>query len=67
MIYERPDDYPRHFVVRHFRIEPGQAVPLDVVGLADTLDEARRLVPPTADICLGRYLHDAPTIVETWI
>lgn len=64
-IFERPLDYPGHFVVRRqFALRGG--VGHDVVPrLASSLEEARKLVPP--------FLHRQPRqdgddafIVETW-
>lgn len=69
-IYERPIDYPDHFVVRGFTIAAGHsdAVPdADPTGLADTLEAARALVPASADACMTRSEHDDEKVVETWL
>lgn len=67
-IYDHPSDYPDHWVVRPFRSEDGRVRP-GMAKLADTLEEARALVP------IDRFgLHrmepspgDDPVIAETWI
>ena len=65
VIFERPLDYPGHFVVRRQFALRGR-VGLDVVPrLAASLEEARQLVPP------GLYRQprqdgDDAFIVETW-
>lgn len=70
VIYEQPKDFPDKFVVRRWLIVGGEeksALIADKAALlANTLDEARRLIPP------GRYRipraqEDDPIIVETWI
>ncbi|HXJ60733.1 MAG TPA: hypothetical protein VNU68_29160 [Verrucomicrobiae bacterium] len=64
-IYERPKDYPRHFVVRRWTIGAGQERAHEC-QLADTLEEARKLVPPLL-IRLDRQPNDDPVIVENWL
>lgn len=64
-IYEKPRDYPDRWVVRRFSITTAGAVS-DEVQLADSLDEARELIPPTR-YNLGRTPNDEPQIVETWV
>lgn len=62
-IYDHPSDYPRHYVVRATIV--GRSVPSERVQLADTLEEARALVPDGL-FCLARSPGDDPVIVETW-
>jgi hypothetical protein len=64
-IYDHPKDYPEHFVVRRWKIETGQAVAGEC-KLADTLEEARKLVP-WQSTRLGRMANDDPVIVENWL
>jgi hypothetical protein len=67
-IYLRPADFPDAvFVVRGAEVGPGFVVTKDVLGTADTLDEARDLVPRSHDYCIPRQDHEDPVIVETWI
>lgn len=64
-IYDHPDDYPRHWVVRASTIRPSGPVPDDRVQLADSLEEARTLVPEGL-VCMTPMPQDIPCIVETW-
>jgi hypothetical protein len=65
-IYHNPRDYPGKFVVREFLVFPGNSVPGKVLGVAETLKEARLLVP--YGLCnMGRETSDQPQIVETWL
>lgn len=68
VVYERPRDFPRSFVVRrHYVLEGGamqaEAVPLAVV---DTLEQARAALPPGLHQ-IARADGDEPQIVETWL
>lgn len=70
VIYDHPADYPDHFVVRAWRIETGRdPLPGHTAHLADTLEEARELVPiqRLGLVRLERSPDDDATIVETWI
>lgn len=64
-IYERPKDYPEHFVVRRWTVE-GSKEKAHECRLADSLEEARKLVPPFLTR-MNRFPEDDPCIVETWI
>jgi hypothetical protein len=64
VIYERPTDFPEHFVVRVWWGE----TPEPVACLAATLFEARDLaIEAGACMRMERSEKDAPCIVETWI
>lgn len=65
-IYERPLDFPEKFVVRGFTIRADSAEPDARVQVADTLEEARALIPYGC-VCLARDPDDEPQIVETWL
>lgn len=56
------------YAVREFRISKGKVDPgrLLAQGL-DSLEEARKVVPPVADVCFARDHNDDPAIVESWI
>jgi len=64
-IYERPRDFPRHYVARPHRTmrDPG---PLDVYLLADSLEGIRAQLPNGLH-CLTRADGDEPQILETWL
>lgn len=65
-IYDRPDDYPSKFVVRKFDIVGQMIMPTEEINLADTVDEARELVPE--GLCLiPRSPEDHINVVESWV
>lgn len=67
VIFDRPADYPEHFVVRRQDVLPDHSI---VVGkqvtLAKSLAEARAAVPDGLHN-LGRQPGDVPSVVEVWI
>jgi len=67
-IYEKPKDYPEHFVVRKFSVYPGNPVPIPAAEpvLAPSLEEARKFVPE-GHTRIPRDQKDDPVIVETWV
>jgi hypothetical protein len=65
-IYELPEDFPKHYVVRRCEIRKGgEVVMTKLYRLGKTLDEARELVP-SGLYCLTRHPQDPKAIVETW-
>jgi hypothetical protein len=67
VVYERPKDYPNHFVVREWRIHSdGSIEARQSCALAPTLEEARTFIPAWC-INIGRQLWDDPSIKEVWI
>lgn len=68
VIFNDPLDYPGKFVVRRFFFIGGVAAPEVVpVGVANTLEEARKLVPDTHGYMLGRLPRDEKQISEVWM
>jgi hypothetical protein len=67
-IYDHPRDYPDHFVVRTWLVKPGkpEPEPTDEVRLTDTLEEARKHIPPQC-VCFQRNEEDDPAVLETWL
>lgn len=65
IIYDRPKDYPDHFVVREFDIFPNLVVP-GRCRLAYSLEQARNLVPPGLAL-VQPDPSDDPVIVEIWL
>lgn len=67
-VYKRPRDFPSWFVVRRFIIggDNPEPQPMNIVAVCDTLDEARRAIPP-GKTPLSRSPGDEPQIVETWL
>lgn len=66
VVYERPRDFPAHFVVRMHVVGPGGRTRFGEARLATTLADARKLVPP-GRTRLPRVPADDPVIVETWL
>lgn len=66
VIYERPRDYPEHYVARLFYITTAGILAEPTAHIADTLEDARLYVPQWA-VRLPRYPNDEPQIVESWI
>lgn len=65
VIYDHPEDYPEHFVVRPQTIERGK-IAFGLPILTASLEAARGYVPEGL-VCLARCPEDVPAIVETWI
>lgn len=67
-VYFNPSDFPGLYVVRKFRVEGLDKVFVDAepLGTAETLQEVRKLIPPTF-FKIGRNPNDDPVIVEVWI
>lgn len=66
VIYDHPSDYPDHFVVRRWDIMPDSLKPDQECKIANSLVEARSLVPHGYHR-LPRAKNDDPKIVEIWI
>jgi hypothetical protein len=69
VVYDRPLDYPEHYVMRRWIIGAveGQPIPdKDYFVIAKTLDEVRVAIPPHC-VRLERDPNDEPQIVESWI
>ena len=67
VIYRYPDDFPDHYVVRRHSVLPGGLHQVQRrCELAESLEQARRKVPPGLTN-LGRSRDDDPVIVEVWL
>ncbi len=66
-IYREPTGQPGKFSVRRFVVAPGQVSAGELIGSADTLPQARDLVPYPADTPVPAGPGDDPNIVETWM
>ena len=65
VIYDKPSDFPYHFVVRQFIIDPGKVTPGKICGIARTLDEIRSQLPSGLSR-IDRFEEDDPNIVEIY-
>ena len=66
VIYDHPKDHPHFFVVREWIIGRGELRHGRMMGVAETLDKARAIVPEGL-ACIPRYPEDDPVIVEVWM
>lgn len=67
VIYERPRDYPEHFVVRRWEVaQRGGPRPTSDAWLAPSLSAARCAVP-AGRFNMGRAQQDDAVISEVWI
>ncbi|AWY06100.1 hypothetical protein SEA_FIREMAN_91 [Microbacterium phage Fireman] len=65
-IYDHPADYPDQFVIRAWFVENGAVTAYEPVALADTLEDARALIPQGRER-VPRTQADDPVIVESWV
>lgn len=67
-IFNKPLDYPDHYVVRGFSTQAGEVI-ADEKPLMVTkdLEEIRRRMESMGLICLNRDQWDDPYVVESWI
>lgn len=66
-IFERPKDYPTKYVVREFILDrDGQLYARRACNLADSLEEARLLIPP-GRICFSEPNTPELPAVESWV
>ena len=63
VIYDRPDDYPNHYVVRKFYGN----MPTDELYGGRDLEELRTMLTKSKLIRFPRDATDDPRIVETWM
>ena len=67
VIYRNPKDLPQFpFVVRIHEVKGGAHGPTGVAWGAQTLDDARSVIPPGL-FCMNRDPADDPVIVESWL
>lgn len=68
VLYERPRDYPQHFVVRAHDVVEGRVLVRPVCALFHTLEYARsfcRGLPYS--VPMARMTGDDPRLVEVWL
>lgn len=67
VIYEKPSDFPHHFVVRrYFVTDMGEVKANENAMLYTTLEAARKDIPHNL-VRVPAHLDDDRVIVETWL
>jgi hypothetical protein len=66
VVYERPSDFPDHYVVRMHWVHSRGGGAAMIGGLYVSLEEARADVPPGC-VRFGRDACADPVILETWL
>lgn len=67
-IYEKPADYPTvPFVVRAWHVSGGQQTDAGALAFADTLDQARSMLPAGLHRFPPSDGYDDPVVVESWL
>lgn len=64
-IFDRPDDFPQHVVIRRFYVHPTGPVPDAIACLYTDLLEARNDLPAGL-VCFAPDWRDVPALVESW-
>lgn len=62
-IYDHPDDYPNHYVLRKFIGEQATSV----LVLSDQMEPLRSIVADMGLVPFKRMADDDASIVETWL
>lgn len=65
VVYERPSDYPNHFIARRWDVLK-QAEPTQHVIKAESLEHVREVMIDMGLVCMMRQPEDEPQIVEVW-
>jgi hypothetical protein len=65
-IFQRPLDYPQEVVIRQAFVEPGQVLAGPLVWRGQSVEEARRNLPPGL-FCIPRSPEDVGSLVESWV
>jgi hypothetical protein len=65
VVYERPRDYPQHYVVREWTCDNPSVA--KQAWFFSSLDLARAALAASGLTCLMPFAGDDPCIVETWI
>jgi hypothetical protein len=64
-IFDRPDDFPKHVVMRRFYVGSGGVTPDPIATLYADLLEARNDLPGGL-VCFEPDWRDVPALVESW-
>jgi hypothetical protein len=66
VIYDRPAEFPGHYVVRMAAAKYGKPLARCDLMLANSLEEARGAIPDGYE-CFPRSMEDEASVVETWL
>lgn len=68
-VYDRPDDFPHHYVARRFEVRSGELHHTDQVIVANSVTAVRRHLEAyhLSGTVMPRMANDAPNVVETWL
>jgi hypothetical protein len=66
VVYAQPRDYPMQYVLRLWELRDEKMIATNQMGLADSLEEVREMLPPGL-FRLSRFDNDDPCIVEVWL
>ncbi|MBO0715837.1 MAG: hypothetical protein J2P55_00680 [Rhizobiales bacterium] len=67
IVYDRPTDFPDHYVARCHHVTGRGTRPTTLVIKAETLDALREALRNMGLTRIGRDPSDEPQIVETWL
>ena len=68
VIYDHPDDYPDHFVLRpQFAVRSGDVVIHPLAWTSAEIEPLREVMREMGKVQMARHADDDPKIVETWI
>ena len=68
VIYKHPSDYPDKFVVRRWLIITSMLAPdTTPIGVVDSLEEARKLIPEVYGFKMPRLPQDDVAVAEVWM
>jgi hypothetical protein len=66
-VYNRPKDFPDHFVAREHLVFRGFHAPTDNFIQSKDLNVIREHMIAMGKFCLARHPNDDPNILESWL
>lgn len=67
-VFEKPTDYPNHFVCRVFHAVDGKPVPeAEPYMVTANIEPIRERMQEMGLVVMGRFAADLPQIVEVWM
>ena len=67
VVYERPTDYPEHYIARRWSVAGGKDVPTGDTIVCERLDCLRNALERRGLLKFPRFPVDDPVILETWL